>query len=525
MFSRNFRKSFGFRLFRLFAGIILLIAPVFASAVIYYQTRLVTDELVKEGKIISTLLASNMKTWIYAENSEKLKDSLKDIVPYRNIDSVTVYNAKSEILCQEHKTEQNTDTRVPDFSAIAFSKEDNSAFYIKELPNVINITCPVTMEAPGYEDEILYFDRPASPKTETTIGYMRIGISKETLRKQIRNIVLRVAIAALLSLFAGLAILLIAARRVTNPISELTANVKRFGSGEAVALIPTSGNDEISGLAEAFNAMSLNLAKRNEEKGLLEARLRKAETMEAIGTLARGIAHDFNNILSTIQGSVYLIEKRFNAHNDLMRYSGEIQQSLTKAQGLINGLLTFSRTKTVIFYPVDLNGLIVKLRPLLGNLLGSGIGMHVDLYPEPLTVMGDALQIEQIVMNFAYNARDAMPDGGKLTIITARVSIGEGSTEGVSLKPGMYARMSVIDTGAGMDEEIRQKIFEPFFTTKERGKGTGLGLAIVYGIIEQHHGAIELDSEPGKGTVFHVWLPLYQQASEEADKTEQDEKQ
>jgi signal transduction histidine kinase len=208
-----------------------------------------------------------------------------------------------------------------------------------------------------------------------------------------------------------------------------------------------------------------------------------------------------------------------------MRYSGEIQQSLAKAQGLINGLLTFSRTKTAVSYPVDLNGLIEKLHPMLGNLLGSGIEMHFDLCPERLTVMGDVLQIEQIVLNLAYNARDAMPEGGQLTISTTRVTISGDSAAGASLKPGMYARMSVVDTGAGMDEAIRQKIFEPFFTTKERGKGTGLGLAIVYGIIEQHHGAIELDTGPGKGTAFHVWIPLYQQASEDTDRTGQNGKQ
>lgn len=525
MFSRNFRKSFGFRLFKHFAGIILLIAPVFAGAVIYYQTHLITGELIKEGNIIATLLASNMKTWIYAENPEKLKDSLKDIMPYRNIDTVTVYNAKSEILYQEHKTKQNAEEGVPDFSAMVFSKGETSSFHVSEGPNAINIICPVTMGSPGYEDDVLYFDRPTSNKTEATIGYIRIGISKEILKKEITNIVIRVAIAALLGLFAGLMILFIAIRRVTNPITELTTHVRRFGSGEPVGLIPVAGSDEVSRLAEAFNTMFVNLAHREEEKGLLEAKLRKAQTMEAIGTLARSVAHDFNNILSTIQGSVYLIEKRFKDHNDLMRYSGEIQQSLSKAQGLIKGLLTFSRTMTTSLYPVDLSVLIEKLRPILGNILGSGIVLHFNLHQESLNVIGDVMQIEQIVLNLAYNARDAMPDGGQLTISTAPVTIGEDETEGGSLKPGRYALMSVTDTGAGMDQATRQKIFEPFFTTKERGKGTGLGLAIVYGIIEQHQGAVEVETVLGKGTAFHVWLPLYQRASEETDKTEQKEKQ
>jgi len=525
VFSKKFRRSFGFSLFRVFACIILLIAPVFTAAAVYYQSRQVTASLVREGKIISTLLASNTKTWIYAENAERLKDSLNEIISYPDIKSVTVYNAKSAILYQGFKTKQNAGTGLSDLSAVVFSKEGSSAFHVNEVPDAIDIICPVTMESPGYQDASLYFDRPGSQTRMTTIGYIRIGISKESLKKEINQIVVRVAIAVLLGLFAGLVILLIAIRRVTNPISELIAHVKRLGSGDAVGPIPTAGTDEISGLAEAFNTMSGNLAKRDEEKGLLEARLRKAQTMEAIGTLARGVAHDFNNILSTIQGSVYLIEKRFNDHNDLMRYAGEIQRSLTKAQGLINGLLTFSRTKKVVFYPVDLCGLIVKLRPMLGNILGPRIGIHLDLYPEPLTVMGDALQLDQVVMNLVYNARDAMPDGGQLTISTVPVAVSSGGTEPVSLKPGMYARMSVIDTGAGMDEAIRQKIFEPFYTTKEAGKGTGLGLSIIYGIIEQHRGVIELDTAPGKGSAFHVWFPLYQRTPQETDNAEQDGKQ
>ncbi len=525
MFSSNFRKSVGFRLFRLFAIIVLLIAPAFAGAVIYYQTRQVTDNLAKEGKIIATLLTSNLRTWIYAENVEKLKDSLKDIMPHRNIASIIVCNAKGEILYQEYKSGQNSGVGSIDFSAVRFSKDDTGSFHVDEENRVITITCPVMMSTPGYDEELLYFEKPSSAVTEATIGYIQIGISKEALKKEAGRIIVRVAIVVLIGLCVGLVLLLLAIRRVTNPISELTMHVNRLGSGEPAAPIPVAGDDEVSMLAEAFNAMSVNLAKRAEEKSLLEVRLRKAQTMEAIGTLARGVAHDFNNILSTIQGSVFLMEKRFHDHQDLLRYSGEIQQSLSMAQLLINGLLTFSRTKAVVFYPVELNGLIENKRPMLANILGRDIKMRCDLHPEPLYVIGDALQLEQVVLNLVYNARDAMSEGGQLVIRTERIELREEERTGLFPKPGMYAGISVADSGHGMDEATSEKIFEPFFTTKDRGKGTGLGLAIVYGIIEQHRGVIEVITAPGKGTTFHIRIPLHECAPDGSGKTEQEQKQ
>lgn len=521
MFSKAFRTSFGFRLFRLFSGILLLIAMVFTFIVVSYETMLIRKDLIREGKVILILLASNTKTWVYAENAEKLKDSLKDIMSYGNIDSVTVFNAKSTILYEDHKTKTNAEAGITNYSSLVFSNGDSGAIHIAEATDTFDITCPVKMETSGYTDDILYFDSPDSRKTETTIGYIRVGISKERLRKEVRLIIGRVVVAVLLAIFLGLMILVIVILRVTKPLMVLTERVRQFGRGEAVAMIPVEGSDDIGRLSEAFNTMSLNLTRRDEEKRQLEAKLRKAEKMEALGTLSRGVAHDFNNILSTIQGSVYLIEKRFHDHQGLMHYSGEIQQSASRAQDLINGLLTFSRTTTLVFYPVDLSDLIIKLRPMIGNILGPDIVLQVELCPVPLIIRGDAPQIEQIMLNLAYNARDAMPKGGQLTIRTAQVEVSDSGASPLPLKPGMYACISVADTGVGVDADTRERIFEPFFTTKERGKGTGLGLAIVYGIIDQHQGAIDLDTVPGKGTMFHVWIPLYHHSAGETDKTGQ----
>jgi signal transduction histidine kinase len=175
----------------------------------------------------------------------------------------------------------------------------------------------------------------------------------------------------------------------------------------------------------------------------------------------------------------------------------------------VRELLTFSRTHRVDFRAVDLNVIIGRLRPMLVNMAGEGVELTIVFSEEPVVVMSDSVQIEQILMNLCTNGRDAMPDGGNLSIATATVAV--DAAEARRQYPpvsGKYALISVKDTGPGIDEKTRERIFEPYFTTKDVGKGTGLGLAIVYGIVKQHQGWIWVDSEPGQGTTFKIYLPL-----------------
>jgi len=227
--------------------------------------------------------------------------------------------------------------------------------------------------------------------------------------------------------------------------------------------------------------------------------------MEAIGTLARGIAHDFNNILATLRGSIYLMEKKLQEQANVKQYTGQVHNSITKAQNLIRGLLTFSRTQTISSRPMDINRIIKKLRPMLVNIAGEAIGVNIFLSEGPLMVLTDSMQMEQILMNLCSNARDAMPDGGMMSISTSPATVPEGKQ---TLVPGEYAVISVGDTGPGIDEKVKERIFEPYFTTKDVGKGTGLGLSIVYGIIERHKGHIDVYTKKGEGTEFRIYLPL-----------------
>jgi signal transduction histidine kinase len=203
------------------------------------------------------------------------------------------------------------------------------------------------------------------------------------------------------------------------------------------------------------------------------------------------------------------MERKLQEQVNLGKYTEQVHNSITKAQNLIRGLLAFSKTQTINLYPMNLNTIIKDLRPMLLSIAGEDIGLIISLSEDRLTVLTDRLQMEQVLMNLCSNARDAMPDGGVITISTRSAGVGEGAK---SLSPGAYAVISVGDTGPGMDEAVRERIFEPYFTTKDVGKGTGLGLSIVYGIIERHKGLVEVDTKKGEGTEFTIFLPLAEAA-------------
>jgi PAS domain S-box-containing protein len=249
--------------------------------------------------------------------------------------------------------------------------------------------------------------------------------------------------------------------------------------------------------------------KSEEDKKKLEAQLLQAQKMEAIGTLAGGIAHDFNNILNVIMGYGCMVLDKMELDSPSREQMQEILSAAERASNLTRQLLVFSRKQTVDVKPVDLNEIITGIQKMLGRVIGENIDLHVDLTERRLTVLADTGQMEQVLMNLASNARDAMPTGGHLAISTETEKIDDAYVEtyGYS-RPGTYVIINVADTGTGMDAETQKKIFEPFFTTKEVGEGTGLGLAISYGIVNQHNGRLTCYSELGKGTVFRIHLPV-----------------
>jgi two-component system, cell cycle sensor histidine kinase and response regulator CckA len=244
------------------------------------------------------------------------------------------------------------------------------------------------------------------------------------------------------------------------------------------------------------------------ERRVLERQLRMAQKMEAVGRLSGGIAHDFNNLLGVIIGYSQVMKRMLGTTHPAFEHAEEIEKASQRAVSLTRQLLAFSRQQVLEPVVLSLNTLVSDMEKMLPRLIGEDIELHLVLDPQLGQVKADPGQIEQVLMNLAVNARDAMPEGGKLTVRTANVELDLAYTrQHPGSRTGSYVMLCVTDTGTGIDPEIQAQIFEPFFTTKERDKGTGLGLATVYGVVKQSGGYIAVESEKGKGASFSVYLP------------------
>ena len=271
---------------------------------------------------------------------------------------------------------------------------------------------------------------------------------------------------------------------------------------------PIIKNDAVLGTVVTFVNIS--------ERVALERQLLQAQKMEAVGHLAGGIAHDFNNNLSAIIGYAYLLRAKIAGDDAMASDLDQILDSANRAAEVTRSLLAFSRQQVMNPTIVNINDLVLKLEKLITRLIGEDIEVTINLSPDPVTCMIDAVQIEQVLINIFTNARDAMPDGGRLEISTSLYNHEGGSTVlAERMKPGLYAVITVTDTGHGMDPATMSKIFEPFYTTKEFGRGTGLGLSMVYGIVKQNQGYIDVESSIGVGTAFRIYFHVVRSSAAE----------
>ncbi len=301
--------------------------------------------------------------------------------------------------------------------------------------------------------------------------------------------------------------------------------------------IETYGRVALTGKSEHFTKFDKNLERCYEimayspqpgrfaaiitdvtEKEKMEDQLRQSQKLESLGALAGGIAHDFNNILTAIIGYANIAQIQMPEDDPRRLNIEHILDASNHAANLTKDLLLFSRKQQSAKQTVDLNQIVKKVERFLKRIIGEDIECRISLYANVVPVLADGHQLEQVLINLASNARDAMPGGGTLAITTEQVQLNDGtlSVRG-DIRPGKYVLLTVSDTGMGMDETTRKRIFEPFFTTKNVGKGTGLGLAVVYGIIKQHEGFINVYSEPGHGTMFKIYLPAMVLDREQAE--------
>ncbi len=486
------------RVFGIFLVFILSIALVLTLIFVHYETEKVGEELNSKGRTMAALLANSSRAGVFAENRDMLNDVASGVLSRKEVLSVGIYTPDGrELLKREAPSAKN-------------AAADRS----------VEFTEPVILDQPQASEEELYFGTQPAQSEKMLIGHVRVVLDSSMATEGVKSIVARNAAIVVIFFLVGTLYLALSLKRVMRPLSQLTEEVKMLGEGKEIGKISAESKDEIGRLAVAFNDMAENLKKREEEARTFETRLRHAEKMEAVGTLARGIAHDFNNILTTVQASLYLMQKKIDSGNASNQAAGQtpgqipvqfasqvsrMNSSISRAKDLVQSLLAFSRGQSIMLSPVEINSVIAGMGPMIRGLAGEEINYSARIQEEPLIVMADSLQLERVVMNLVSNARDAMPEGGDLSISVGEVSAAED--HGIS-RPGKYAMISVADSGGGIGSDIRERVFEPFFTTKAVGKGMGLGLSIVYGIIEQHMGFIAVGTAPGGGAEFRIYLPL-----------------
>ncbi len=303
--------------------------------------------------------------------------------------------------------------------------------------------------------------------------------------------------------------MLIALARRQKSFTSLEVRLKRI-DGRTVWVLGSASLIEADGGKPAMiEGTLLDITERKN----LEEQLRQAQRIEAVGRLAGGVAHDFNNLLTAILGYSDIVLEQLPGGDRLRHYVGEIKKAGERAASLTRQLLAFSRQQVLAPLVLDLNAVVADMEKMLRRLIGEDIELVTVLAHDLARVKADPSQLEQVIMNLAVNARDAMPEGGRLSLATANFLVDETYAQRhVGLKPGPYVTLTVTDTGCGMDAETLSRIFEPFFTTKEKGKGTGLGLSTVYGVVKQSGGYIEVESEPGRGTAFRVYLPQVEES-------------
>jgi two-component system cell cycle sensor histidine kinase/response regulator CckA len=293
---------------------------------------------------------------------------------------------------------------------------------------------------------------------------------------------------------------------VNGYVKDFEANINRKNGEKLTAHLSVSTIKDDSGQISGYQGIIHDVTERRK----LERQLVQAQKMESIGVLAGGVAHDFNNLLTAISGYGQILREGISPGDSLLIESaGQILKAAERAAELTRSLLAFSRRQVMNPKPLLLETLIDNTGELIRRIIGEDIEFKTSIYDKNLLIRGDTGQIEQVLMNLATNARDAMPNGGRLSITIRRAVISEGDERQFDLPAsGEYALISVTDTGVGIDDKSMGRLFEPFYTTKEIGKGTGLGLSIVHGIIKQHNGSVLVSSEKGDGTTFRIYLPL-----------------
>jgi signal transduction histidine kinase/CheY-like chemotaxis protein len=513
----NYRESFSARIFLTFSTLSIIATLAFTLFFFRYQSSSLNEKLDSKGELLATLLAHNARLGVFTENSDILDPPVDGILENAEALSVAVYTSDGRILAlKSHPGSRPAPETEKWNSGIADSVvKSHRPLRLEDNGNFV-FWSRVALKPVMTEDEAVYFNAGTAKNMEQTIGYVRVVLDGSKLKKSLQALLLESVLIGLFFLMFGAMIAYLVSGGITRPLNRLTEGVKDFSSGKEYREINVGSGDEIGNLASAFNEMVSSLKKREEEKADLEEKLRHSQKMEAIGTLAGGVAHDFNNILMAINGYGALLQIELDEGGKLWSYADQIIKAGDRAANLTQRLLAFTRKQIISPKPLLLDDVVRNIEKLLTRLITEDIEIGFRLEAGNSVIMADSGQLDQVLINLVANARDAMTQGGEIKIATSVTTLGEDFVkEHDQQGAGAYALVTVSDNGVGIAENVMGRIFDPFFTTKEVGKGTGLGLSMVYGIVKQHNGIIEVDTEVGRGTTFRIYLPLIDQGRKE----------
>jgi signal transduction histidine kinase/CheY-like chemotaxis protein len=522
---KNFRKrwaeSFTSKIYLTLIGSIVFISFSFTAFFIYYQKRSRTEILINKGELLAEQLAGDARIGVFAENKDLLVDPLLSVMRQPEVLKAKIFTAngrslierqKSEVLAKRRSENRNSGEEQSIIGQLRKSCKPLCRFRDK----TIDFWTPVRYEMNYTPSETLFYSDTPRQNTIRTIGFVRLTLDKKQLMQSFQAILVNSILITTVILILVIIVAYFITKSIIRPLNRLKEGVYALGTGASVEKVAVESDDEVGKLAAAFNTMAESLKIREMEKEQLGEQLLQAQKMEAVGTLAGGIAHDFNNILTAIIGYGNLLQDELPELDPFNGYVAEINKAASRAATLTQRLLAFSRKQVINPKVLNLNSSIFGIVELLLRLINEDVEFKIQLAEEDLFVKVDEGQIEQVLINLVTNARDAMPNGGELSISTTSIELDDNFCRtDKKFKPGKYARLTVMDSGTGIDAETKDRVFDPFFTTKDVGKGTGLGLSIAYGIIAHHNGYIEVDSEPGKWTSFTIYLPLIASPGEE----------
>jgi signal transduction histidine kinase/ActR/RegA family two-component response regulator len=511
---KTLHENFGIKIFTAFTIFIFIISSAFTTFFIYHQCRTLTDNLIKNGKLLSEILAYDSRLAVFSENEKLLNNYMDGILQQEGVLEVSVFNLEKKLL-KNQKNHWKWGLEKTIFEDINISnnvferlKTDRSSFYI-DNKSKIDFWSPVIVSSSYLNEEALFFKDDQFQDRNRIIGFICIAIDKTILNKRIDGLLAKSISIGMIFLIIGSAFIYILARRITRPLNRLTKSVNILGESGVVKKVPVETEDEIGKLAMAFNNMSESLKKREKEKRLLEEHLRYTKKMEAIGTFAGGIAHDFNNIIAAIMGYTELAILNSSNSDSLKSCMDEILKASNRAKDLTNQILIFSRKTEEEQKPIKIEFIVKEVLKMMRALLPTTIEIRQNIKTGLAPILSDSTKIHRVLMNLCTNAAHAMQKkGGVLEVTLSDMQIDKKTAaQNLDLDPGRYQILTIRDTGYGMDSWLIGRIFDPFFTTKKPGEGTGMGLAVTYGIVKSCGGVIRVNSEIGKGTTFKVFFP------------------